>query len=218
MKKIAALFAVIVFSLLAPLSIVSAQTEEAPDSTVTPPEDIVISPAPSEAEDVTDTVFVAFTVENYVGAQSAVSGKIPVYVYIVPKLDAFRAVLKWDVPHGLATEGELETWFAMQNGVGQQFTLYVTPEQAGSYTISAEIVAYGFDENYVDSTTINVEIDNTLRAVPISDAYQRQVLLLSLGKVFIVIVALVGLFVLYKFLVKNLPKWKAKQKTKPASS
>lgn len=159
---------------------------------------------------VTDGVSSLFEIETAVGTQSVLSGTVPVYVYVKPKIDSTRAQLVWFVPRGLKAVTETEKWFSMEEDVGQTFMLEVEPQASGKYEIIVDVTAWRYDTNYVGTAKIDLEIDESLHVTPITGDYRRNQILLVVGGIVGGAGAAFGLYFLGKFGYRKFKEWLAK--------
>lgn len=203
------------FALFPAFSVVLAQevpTDDTTDDTGLTDEqgDALLGSPEVESDGSESSVFLAFEIQTTVGTQSAWSGKIPVYVSITPQIDSTRAQLKWDIPRGLETEEAVEVWFSMETGVVRQFELWVIPDATGSYKVGVEVIAWRYDDNYVDSAEVSVNIDDNLRLSPVSAAYSRNLLFLTIGKIIVVALVVGGMYLAARIILKKYVKWPQK--------
>lgn len=144
-----------------------------------------------------------------VGTQSVISNAIPLFVHVMPAVDASKARISWSVPRGLSADGVTEGWFTMTDGEALTFRIDVTPEAAGSYTVVPEVTAWRFDTNYVGAEEINFEVDASLHVSPAQSEYQRNKMVLVVAEIVGIMLGVVGILVLVKFLMKRFKLWLA---------
>jgi hypothetical protein len=150
-----------------------------------------------------------FHIETHVGTQSVVNGNIPVFIYVKPYIDSSKAQLQWDVPRGLRAKSKTEQWFSMTEEESETFKLVISPVEPGKYEIIADMTAWRYDSNYVDSAQIEIEIDNNLLLTPRTSEYKRNQIIFTVVKVLGVIVGAFGAFILFKIGKKKFQKWMA---------
>ncbi|MBN1618832.1 hypothetical protein JW887_05860 [Candidatus Dojkabacteria bacterium] len=167
------------------------------------------SEANDDSDPEADGVSDIFEIDYYVGTQSVFNDSIPIYVHIVPKLDSSKAEINWDLPHGLTTKDPLKQWFSMEDGGEKTFKIVVSPEDPGSYEIVANLTAWRYDSNYVDSVTIEFDIDQDLHITPLTSEYQRNQILYVGGIIVLIVLSGVGLIFLIKFLFSKYKSWMA---------
>jgi len=148
-----------------------------------------------------------FTIETAIGTQSVIDKKIPVYLYLKPKINSSKAQLEWNVPRGLEALSSTDVWFEMEEDVGRTFVLYVSPQSAGHYKIVINVTAWRFDTNYVDSDEIEIDIDSSLLITPQTAEYKRNNIFLTAGIVLAGGGVIVGGYFLINLLRKRFRKW-----------
>lgn len=185
----------------------TAEDGTAEDGTTT--EDGTDTDDVSEEETTVDEVVGGsfFTIETAVGTQSVINGKIPIYLYLKPKIDSSKAQLEWNVPRGLDAMSSVDVWFEMEEDTGRTFTLYVSPQTEGHYKIVVNVTAWRFDTNYVDSEEIEIDIDSDLLMTPQTAEYQRNNILLTVGIIVVCAAGVVGGYFVIKLLQKKFSKW-----------
>lgn len=165
-------------------------------------------PMPPE-EQITVPAEELFNLETSKGTQSVFNGRIPIFLYVKPYIDSSKAQVEWEVPRGLEPMGEPEQWFKMEKDRAETFKLYVIPEQSGHYEIVANVTAWRYDTNYVDSVVVEIEIDDELLVAPRSPEYQRNKTFLTLGIGIGIIGVIVGAYFLVKLGIKKFKVWMA---------
>ncbi|MBN2100413.1 hypothetical protein JW710_00755 [Candidatus Dojkabacteria bacterium] len=150
-----------------------------------------------------------FEVESEIGTQSVITGEIPIYLYLRPKIDSSKAQLEWSVPRGLEAGSSTEVWFEMKEDEGRTFVLYVKPEESGKYKVTVNVTAWRYDTTYFDSADVEFEVDDNLLVTPQSAEYKRNKMFLAVGLVLGVLVVLSGSFFLIKFLIGKFKQWMA---------
>lgn len=148
-----------------------------------------------------------FTIETAVGTQSVLNGKIPVYLYVKPRIDSSKTQLEWNVPRGLEAVSSTDIWFEMEEDVGRTFTLYVSPQVEGYYKIIVNVTAWRFDTNYVDSEEVEIDIDSNLIVTPQTEEYKRNSVFLTVGIIVAAAAGVVGGYCMVKLLKKKFKKW-----------
>lgn len=205
-----------VFLIAAPLGVLAQENTEDPESypmddTDTPTEEVTIGI--EDEEDIEGyegiTAEDLFEIELAVGTQSVISGKIPLYLYVKPKIDSSKAQVQWEIPRGLNPLSATEEWFEMKEDKGKVFTIYVEPETAGHYEVLVSVTAWRYDTNYVGSSEVVFDIDANLKITPQTAEYQRNNILLIVGVVVLSVSGCVGAVFLVKFVMKRFKKWMA---------
>lgn len=148
-----------------------------------------------------------FTIETAIGTQSVINGKIPIYLYMKPKIDSSKAQLEWNVPRGLDALSSVDVWFEMEEDTGRTFTLYVSPQTAGHYKIVVNVTAWRFDTNYVDSEEIEIDIDADLLMTPQTAEYKRNSVFLTVGIIVVCAACVVGGYFAIKLFQKKFSGW-----------
>lgn len=112
-----------------------------------------------------------FEIVTQIGTQKVFGGGIPLTVWIMPKIDSTKAEVVWDLPRGLETKDETDSWFTMVENTPRSFTITVVPSSLGKYVIVVDVTAWRYNTNYVASKEINITIDSKLHVSPAQPEY-----------------------------------------------
>ncbi|MEA3357579.1 MAG: hypothetical protein U9Q67_04035 [Patescibacteria group bacterium] len=156
-----------------------------------------------EVEDSVDL----FTVEASIGDQSVRTGEISLSVDITPSIDSSNAQVVWDLPRGLSTSDDIEQWFEMNSDEQQTFTINVKPENSGTYKIVVDVTAWRYDTNYVSSDQLNLEINNDLLLSPVTEEYNKRLVMYNVAKIAVGLIGLGLLGLSGKHIYKMFRKW-----------
>lgn len=107
-----------------------------------------------------------FEITLSVGRQSAWTGRVPITITFVPKIDSTRTAIEWDAPPALNLEQDYENYFPATQGVAYSREVSIDPSSPGRFTITANIIDWGYGRNVSSSENITIVIDDDLLISP----------------------------------------------------
>jgi len=146
-------------------------------------------------------------VESSLGSQSVWNNKIPLTVKFRTNFDSDHIEITWDTPSGIDVSSTQAKFLKVVAGQTYTYVGYVTPINAGSYSISSNVTAWQFDTNYTASSDVTLKIGSNLHIDPLPADYIG----MSVLKYAIFAIggglAIYGLFLLFKKFSKIFIKW-----------
>lgn len=172
--------------------------------------------APAYAEDAeideSEQVSIDSTSHGYIdvsaklGTQIPFFQTIPVNVTFTPKVEGRAAYIILVTSSGLKTQNTpMYVDFEKDETITR--TVYLAPQRSGQYSIGVDIIVYGNDINYGDSTSVTATIDNNLVVKETSMLYYLYTVLIVLLIITAIIAFIVFMLKYGKTLVNNIKTW-----------
>lgn len=173
----------VVAAILTALAVSAAsaqQIETAPN-----PQDSVVTT--SETDDVSN-------IGIDVGTQSVWTGKVPLLLTFKANSSSDKTEINWDGPTWAVIESDTPDYFTIQEGQTYTFKAHLNrPPTSGKFTIAANITVWQADTNVTSNTRITLEFDEEGRLLPVSQEYQRNVLIRIALIVVLIVIGGIGL-------------------------
>jgi hypothetical protein len=167
----------------------------------------VVSYAQEEDENTLNTTTQYFDIKLVRDGQSAWNKNVTYEIYVTPKIDSPKTQILWDAPTAVEITPRHKEFVDMYRGQTYSFKAKIKPLRAGSYEVTANLIAWQYDTNYTNSVSDIVTFNQNLIATPIDTSYTisliSKYLIIALGSGLVIW----GLVVFGKKGVVALKKW-----------
>lgn len=121
-----------------------------------------------------------FELELVRGAQSPFNKSIPYTVYITPKIESDKTQIRWEVPSTLKADPSHKEIVTLNKGETYKFKATISPQRAGTYDVTVNIVSWQYNTNYTNSVSSTVTLSDNLVVDPVDSEYTISILFLVL--------------------------------------
>lgn len=146
-------------------------------------------------------------VEVQVGTQSAWSGRVPVKVRFGSKIAGQKIELIWRYPSALEGSQPASKFYRYEVNAPQVVENQIKPLTPGSQVLVVDVVVWGNDSNYINTSQVTLRFDEQLLLVPQTAAYRNAVLIRYAVLAGFGIGGLLVLFIIGKIIMKLIPQW-----------
>lgn len=151
-----------------------------------------------------------FELKLVAGNQSPINNSVPLTFTVKAEFDSKTAFVRWKGSHDIDFSKKEEVVFSLEKGKTHTFTQTAKANKEGVYRITAEVEAWRSEANYVDSAQVNLQFNDALELVPITDSYKNGKVLWLIARIVMFILAGVAIFFTGKFGYKKFQEWLAR--------
>lgn len=146
-----------------------------------------------------------FELELKRGVQNPLNKKIPLTLYITPKIDSPKTQILWNVPTTFSKDINHNEFVDLNRDQTYSYSIDVKPERTGSYGVSVSVISWQFDTNLTNTVSSTITLNKSLIVQPIDPEFTLISLILVLA---FLLVSGIGTFLLVKVSKKLLVKLK----------
>lgn len=141
------------------------------------------------------------------GTQSPWSKKLPVIIKIKPNVDSSRTEIALDSALGVGYRENFNDFFAVKAGQVYEKSVTLFPENPGRYTITVNVIDWGYSTNRSSSVNFQVTFGEDLVTEPKTANYDNMNILRYIINIVILLLVMVGVFFGGKKGLMFLKKW-----------
>ena len=165
----------------------------------------VIMENTSEEKPLTSSQY--FEIELIRGTQNPITKKIPLNVVITPKINSSKTQILWNIPTVFTITKNHSEFVSLNKGQTYTFKASLEPKKSGRYNVSVNVISWQTDSNKANSSSININLSNSLVVTPIETMYIVYIIIYVL--LFIGVIGLLAFLLSkgIKILVKKAKIW-----------
>ncbi|WKZ31055.1 MAG: hypothetical protein QY318_04420 [Candidatus Dojkabacteria bacterium] len=168
-----------------------------------PPEETVDESAQTGSAEPTEP----YEIDLSFGTQSPWTKKLPLIVKIKPNVDSTRTEVALDAPLGLGYKKNFNDYFAVKEGQVYEKTITLYPENPGTYTVTVNVVDWGYSTNRSSSQNFKITFGEDLVTEPKTANYDNMNILRYIINLSLLVLLGVAAFFGGKRLLKFLKQW-----------
>ncbi|MBN1374294.1 hypothetical protein JW962_03110 [Candidatus Dojkabacteria bacterium] len=153
-----------------------------------------------------DTAHGHIEISAVVKTQSPVNKSIPVEVTYTSKISGIKGYLTVSDYSGLTPKND-KIWVPIEKDKTYKKTIQLQPKREGSYDVTVDIIIFGYDVNYGDSTTITVTLNKNLVVRETASTFLLYQILMYLAIVFVIVLVVIGIRKYGKKVFSTIRNW-----------
>jgi len=146
------------------------------------------------------------SVKADIQTQQVFTKKIPIKVTFTPKVDGRSCYINIISPSQVEMT-KAQYWIDFEKDESSSKTIYIKPSTSGTFDIRINVIVYGYDINYGDSTSVRITVNEDLIVEESISAYRLNMLVYT-GVLLVVVVAVIIIMIKFgKQLLSKAKKW-----------